>query len=203
MTRAVLAAIERIDTWVLAVSIAVPLVCVAALLLWHLAAGLAGKRGVRRKAARLAPEPPAPPSAPPPTDAQVDSARRARELLALARDDFRNQRLAGCLERCQALAATFPDLPESAEARQLASQIKNDPDRLQRGCAALVESLAVLYAELAECWSRQGQPRQAAAVWQQLVRCCPETPQAQLARDRLRQSEDGRGSEDDANGTVP
>src|SRR5262249_34620790 len=181
MTVAVLA-IDRMDTWVLKVSIAIPLVCLAGLLLWHVAAYLAGKLTGKRKAVRLAlePRPPLyPPQRPPgdqaPADAittevQVERARRARELLALVG------------------AATCPDLPESAEARQAAAQIKNDPERLQRACAVLTESLAALYLELAESWLRQGQPRQAAAVWQKLVQSCPETPQAEVARDRLRQS---------------
>jgi hypothetical protein len=199
MTVAVLA-IDRMDTWVLKVSIAIPVVCVAGLLLWHVVAYLAGKLAGKRKAVRLAAEPRPPLYSPQrlsgdqalaraiTTEAQVERARRARELLALAREDFSNQRFPGCLDRCQVLDAAFPDLPEAADARQLAVQIKNDPERLQRACAVLTESLAALYLELAESWLRQGQPRQAAAAWHKLIQSCPETPQAQVARDRLRQS---------------
>jgi hypothetical protein len=198
MTSAVLA-LDRMDTWVLKVSIAIPVVCVAALLLWQVVTYLAGKLPGKRKAARVALEPRPPlysqhlsgeqaPAGAITTEAQVERARRARELLALARDDFSSHRFPSCLDRCQALAAAFPDLPEADDARQLASQIKNDPERLQRACAVLTESLAAMYLELAESWLRQGQPRQAAAVWQKLVQSCPETPQAQTARDRRRQS---------------
>src|SRR5438445_621142 len=46
--------------------------------------------------------------------------RRARELLAQARDEFRTQQFYGCLEKCELIAANYPDLPEGLEASQLA-----------------------------------------------------------------------------------
>ena len=42
-------------------------------------------------------------------------ARRARELLAQARDDFRTQQYLGCLERCETLTSAYSDLPEGGE----------------------------------------------------------------------------------------
>jgi hypothetical protein len=53
-----LLAVDRMDTWVLRVSIAVPLVCIAGLLLWHLAAYLARKLPRRPRTVRDSPEPP-------------------------------------------------------------------------------------------------------------------------------------------------
>jgi hypothetical protein len=131
-------AADRIDTWVLRVSIAIPVACLAGLVLWHLVTYLAGKLAKKRKASRQAPEP-------------------------------------------------RSDLSEGAVGKQLSGQIKNDPERLERACAALVESLAEMYLELAESWLRKGQPQQAAAALQKIVQSCPETRQAQAARDRLRQ----------------
>jgi hypothetical protein len=64
---------------------------------------------------------------------------------------------------------------------------RNDPERLERACAAMEETLAQMYLDLAESWLRAGQVRQAMAVWQQVVARCPETPQAQIARNRLRE----------------
>jgi hypothetical protein len=53
------AELERIDLWVLKVSIAIPVVCLAALLLWHLAAFLARKLFKKpRTPLRESPEPP-------------------------------------------------------------------------------------------------------------------------------------------------
>jgi hypothetical protein len=151
MTISVLAA-ERIDTWVVRFSIAIPLVCIAGLVLWHLTAFLAGKLGRKRRTGRQAPEPPPPLQSP-------------------------KHRLAD--------QQTFPDLPQRAETKHIAPPIEDDPERLERACAALVESLAEKYLELAECWLSKGQPEQAAAAWQRIIQTCPETRQAQLARERL------------------
>jgi hypothetical protein len=51
-------AADRIDTWVLKVSIAIPLVCLAGMGLWHLVAYLAAKRPRKPRMVRLSPEPP-------------------------------------------------------------------------------------------------------------------------------------------------
>src|SRR5207248_8088213 len=37
--------------------------------------------------------------------------RRARELLAQAKEDYRTQQYLCCMERCEVLASTYPDLP--------------------------------------------------------------------------------------------
>jgi hypothetical protein len=205
-------AADRMDTCVFKVSVAVPLICLAGLVLWHLVGYLAGKSSRRRKPGRQAPEPQSshfsPKRLPSDTplasgaapdaaagalphtdtpDSQADWTQHARGLLALTRDEFNTQRFLSCLDHCKALAFTFPDLPEAAEAKQLAAQIKRDPARLQQACAALADSLAEMYLELAESWLGKGEPEQAAAALHQLVQRCPETRQAELARDRLRQ----------------
>jgi hypothetical protein len=53
-------AVDRMDTWVLKASIAIVLVCIAALGLWRLAAYLGGKLPQKPRTARQSPEPPAP-----------------------------------------------------------------------------------------------------------------------------------------------
>ncbi len=117
----------RLDTWVFGVSIAIPLLCIAVLVLWHLVTGLLGKLAKKRKTFRHSPEP-----------LHEQRIRHARELLTLSEEESCKQRFLGFLERCEALAATFPDLPEAGEATQLAAQIKNDLKRLQEVCSALV-----------------------------------------------------------------
>jgi hypothetical protein len=52
------AELERIDLWVLKVSIAIPVVCLVGLLLWHLIAFLARKVEKPRTPLRESPEPP-------------------------------------------------------------------------------------------------------------------------------------------------
>jgi hypothetical protein len=117
---------DRIDTWLFKVSILVPLVCLAGLVVWHLIAYLARKLVKNRKTVRHSLEP-------------------------------------------------HQKLFHEAEPVQL----KNDPERLRRVCAALVESLAKRYLELAESWLHEGQPQQAAVALRKIVQSCPETPQAQ------------------------
>src|SRR5262249_21546236 len=71
--------------------------------------------------------------------------RRARELLAEAREDFRTQQYLLCLHRCEVLAGTFADLPEGAEATQLAGEIRNSPERLRQAADLAGEQLGGLY----------------------------------------------------------
>jgi hypothetical protein len=62
------------------------------------------------------------------------------------------------------------------------------PESRQRDCAALENALADAYMELAESWLRAGRPLEARAVWQRVVLVCPDGPQADRARERLRGS---------------
>jgi hypothetical protein len=52
-------AADRMDTWVLRVSIAIPLVCLLGLALWHLVSYLVGKLPKKPRTFRQSPEPPA------------------------------------------------------------------------------------------------------------------------------------------------
>jgi hypothetical protein len=119
-------AADRVDTWVFYVGIALPVVCLGALVLWHAIAYLVRKTATQRRAVRESPEPPAP--------------------------------------------------------------IANDPERLERTCAALIESLASTYLQLADCWQHKGDPQRAATALENLIQRCPDTPQARIARDRLAQA---------------
>jgi hypothetical protein len=44
-----------------------------------------------------------------------------------------------------------------------------------------------MYLELAESLLRKGQPQPAAIYFQKIIQSCPETQQAEVAQDRLRQ----------------
>jgi hypothetical protein len=201
--------IERLDTWVWRVSIAIPALAIVVLVLLNLGPYLFRKLFPRPARPQLAPQPSLPPvilgarpaadaggSAPerisailPTTVAPRDPERnrQARELFALARDDFRRQQFASCLDKCRTLAERFADLPEGVQAKDLADRIKDDPQLLERACLNLGHALADGYLELAESWKRQGQDAQAASVLHKLIRTLPETNQAQAARARLGQ----------------
>jgi thioredoxin-related protein len=110
---------------------------------------------------------------------------RARELLTQARTDYRNQQFICCLDRCEVLAASYPDLPEGAEAIQLAAQIKNNPEWLQQTCDILGDRLVALYMTLADTWMKKGQPQQAAIYLEKVVQSFPGTRHAEEAQVRL------------------
>ncbi len=113
--------------------------------------------------------------------------RRARELVLQAREDFQAKRFLTCLERCEQLTAQFADLPESAEAGELAAAIKDHPERLQRVCEGLHERLGSTQLMLAESLLKQGRPAEAAAVLEQVVQKLPGSRPAEKARARLEQ----------------
>jgi hypothetical protein len=152
-------ATDRIDSWVCLASIVLPLVALAGLALWHLVRFLTRMVVKERRALRDSREPRPP-----------HSAKSLADKPAPAGG-----------------APIVLDLREAAEAKRLAAQIQDDPERLQRACAMLADSLAEMYLDLAERWLRKGEPQKAAATLQQLVRSCPGTRWAQTARERLRQ----------------
>lgn len=111
--------------------------------------------------------------------------RRAQELLAQAREDYRTQQFLCCLDRCEVLSASYGDLPEGVEAGQLVAEIKNNPEWLQNACTSLSERLSGLYISLAETWIRKGQPQQAMACLERVIQSFPHTRQAETAQLRL------------------
>jgi len=113
--------------------------------------------------------------------------RRARELLAQARQDYRTQQYLCCLDRCEILSAGYGDLPEGAEAIQLADGIKSNPEWMQHACDNLTDRLSGLYLSLAETWIRKGQPQQAQVCLERVIQTFPGSRQAEAAQIRLNQ----------------
>jgi hypothetical protein len=114
-------------------------------------------------------------------------ARRARELLAQARDDYRTQQYLGCLERCELLTTSYADLPEGAEAQQMANEIKDNPEFLARACDSLNHRMGVMYLALAESWLKKGQQEQAQLCLEKVLQSAPGSRQAETAQVRLAQ----------------
>lgn len=113
--------------------------------------------------------------------------RRARELLAQAREDYRTQQYLGCLDRCEILASTYADLPEGIEATQLLGEIKNNPEWVRQACETLTDRLGGLYLAMAETWLNKGQPQQAVLCLERVIQTFPGTHQAEAAQTRLGQ----------------
>jgi hypothetical protein len=155
-------AVERIDEWVFKASIAIPVLCIAGLVLWHLVGYLATQFAKPKKSRpALEPQP------------SLQSPKRLPS----------EQAGAGIVQ---------PEQPDAVAravqtSRQLVAQIKNDPEQLQQLCAALEDSLAEIYLELAESWLRKGQREQEAATLQKILQSFPNSRHAQTAQDRLRQ----------------
>jgi thioredoxin-related protein len=111
--------------------------------------------------------------------------QRAGELLAQAREEFRAEQYLRCLERCEILTTTYRDLPEASAAFQLILEIQGNPEWLQKACDSLTDRLSNFYLLMADNWIRKGQPQQAAAYLERVLKSFPGTRQAEVARSRL------------------
>ena len=69
-------------------------------------------------------------------------ARRAKDLLAQAREAFAAQQYSDALEFCEILETTYKDLPEGQRGAELAGEIRSSPDKLAGACEKLNERLA-------------------------------------------------------------
>jgi len=111
--------------------------------------------------------------------------RKAREILALAREDYQSQQFLGCLERCEILTTTFSDLVESNEAKKLAGAVQDNPEYLAKACEALNHRTGAMYLALAETWVKKGQPEQAVICLERVVQIAPGSRQAEAAQSRM------------------
>jgi thioredoxin-related protein/outer membrane protein assembly factor BamD (BamD/ComL family) len=112
-------------------------------------------------------------------------AQRARDLLAQAREDYQSKQLLCCLDRCELLVNSFADLPEAAEARQIAAEIKSNPEWTKQACDQLGDRLSVLYLGLADTFLKKGQPQQAIFYLERVIQTFPNTRHAEVAQVRL------------------
>jgi thioredoxin-like negative regulator of GroEL len=116
-----------------------------------------------------------------------EHAHRAAELLTQARRDYATQQYLCCIDRCELLIASYGDLPEADQARQLYAEIKSNPDWMQTACENLGDRLGTLYLSLAESWMKKGQNEQAVQCLEKVVQAFPGSRQAELAQLRLAQ----------------
>src|SRR5262249_41856699 len=111
--------------------------------------------------------------------------RLARDLLAVARDDFRAGRLYDCMQKCEHLATSYAELPEAKEAHGILADIRGNPERLAKACEQLNERTAAMYLALAESWIKKGQHAEAAECLKKVIALCPNTRQAEVAQAEL------------------
>lgn len=110
---------------------------------------------------------------------------RSRDLLTLAKEDFRLQQYSSCLERCETLAANFADLPEATAAGQLLADLKSNPELMKVACDQAGDRLGGLYLGLAESYLKKGQPQQAVYYFRRIVQMFPNTKYAEAADAKL------------------
>jgi len=111
--------------------------------------------------------------------------RQARDLLALAKDEFRGRRYYDCLQRCEQLTAAFGDRPEAKEGAALGAEIKANPERLAAVCEQMKDKTAAMYLALADSWVERGQANEAAACLEKVLKLSPNSRQSELAQVRL------------------
>lgn len=111
--------------------------------------------------------------------------RRARELLASAREELKAERFLDCLDRCEILSAAYRDLAEGKEGEVLAASIKNDPSRMTKVCDAMNDRIAAAYLTLADSWAKQGNVEQAADCLERVLKIKPNGSAAAQAQSRL------------------
>jgi tetratricopeptide (TPR) repeat protein len=114
-------------------------------------------------------------------------AARARELLAQAKEEYRAEQWLWCLDRCEVLTSSYGDLPEAAEALQLANTIRSNPEWMTKACDTMSTRLGDMYLGLADTWLQKGQMQQAMLILERVVRNFPNTRQAEAAHLRLSQ----------------
>jgi hypothetical protein len=110
---------------------------------------------------------------------------RAREVLGLARDEYRGQRYASCLEHCEYVAAVYSEQPEGREAATLIAQIKSDPDRLAVATEQVHERAANLQLVLGDAYLKRGNVKEAAACFEKVVKLAPSGKSAEYAQAQL------------------
>lgn len=120
--------------------------------------------------------------------------RKARELLARAKDDFQSQQFLGCLESCEVLVTSFSDLAEGAEAKKLATDVHENPEYLAKAVDALNHRSGAMYLALAESWMKKDQPEQAAVCLERAMQVAPGSRPAEVAQAKLGQLNRSRTS---------
>jgi thioredoxin-like negative regulator of GroEL len=114
-------------------------------------------------------------------------ARRAKEMLTQAREDYRMQQFTCCLDRCELLVSQFSSTAEAQDAAALMNDIKGNPEFLKSACNQLGDRLAVLTLALAESLLKKGQPQEAVFYFERVVQNYPDTRHAENAQGRLAQ----------------
>jgi len=111
--------------------------------------------------------------------------RRAADLLAQAREAFKDEKYGSSLELCKILETTYKDLSEGKQGAELALDIRSSPEKLALACEMLNERLATMYSTLGDTLLKKGHKELAAANFEKAVRSAPASLVAREAQIKL------------------
>lgn len=119
--------------------------------------------------------------------------KRAKELIAQAKDFYKTRDFIPCLDRCELLVGRYGDLAEGQEASVLIAEIKNNPEWLQGAADTMTDRLGSVYLALADSLLKRGQVARAEFYLQRVVQSFPGSRQAESAQIRLTQLQGSLG----------
>lgn len=127
-------------------------------------------------------------SAKTPDLAKIPRGQQARELLALAKEDYRLGQHLFCMDRCKTLMDEYPDFgKEAGEAKQLYDTIATNPEWMQEACDKMAERMGNMHLILADSFLKKGKREEAIATLQKVTKLLPGSQHAEIARARLNQ----------------
>jgi thioredoxin-related protein len=118
---------------------------------------------------------------------KVPRGQQARELLGLAKEDYRLGQHLCCMDRCKILIDEYNEFPEAKEAKQLYESITANPEWMQAACDKMAERMGNMHLLLAETLLKKGKRQEAMATLQKVMKLLPGTPHAEVARVRFNQ----------------
>jgi thioredoxin-related protein len=111
--------------------------------------------------------------------------RRAQELLADAREDFKRTRYQSCLDRCEILSSAYQEFPEAKEAVQLGKEIKNNKERMAKVAEEILDRYVNTLVTLGDTYKSEGQKELALECYEKVKKLSPNTPAASTAQLRV------------------
>ena len=112
-------------------------------------------------------------------------ARRAKDLLAQAREAFAARQYSDALEFCEILETTYKDLPEGQQGQSWPATSGRARISWPARASSSTSGWPRMYATLGDTWLKKGEREQAAACFEKAVRAAPASLVAREAQARL------------------
>ncbi len=109
------------------------------------------------------------------------------DLLQMAREDLAKKQVAAALDKLEWLGQQKPDSTEAVQAQKLVQDLRNNTESLRSAVEQMQEKLTQALLQLAETNLAAGEPQQAVACLEQVVRVSPNSRHAEIAQTRMAQ----------------